>query len=254
MEMRKGYKDMFDRGNDAFKGVENFSNYIRDEYKNLVSSIVAQQSNIKRLEENKADEQEIKKAYSELKDLKNTINGFYNGENYLNYLIQYGAYTDPLFRKVFSNLDIEGYTYNMYGLDYNNLDKSQNPGKITKDKIDQEFADYVKNQNNNTFDSTLKPLGNLYINLLEKNSKALKEWSNNKNQQFWLKTILKEFKSSDEFQKIVEEEWERRQALNNGQLTDKDHIEIEEEMMRQHFDNSRTLIQILKKTPGIFTI
>jgi len=254
MEMRKGYKDMFDRGNEAFKGVENFSNYIRDEYKNVVSSIVAQQSNIKRLEESKADEQEIKKAYSELKDLQNTINGFYNGENYLNYLIQYGAYTDPLFRKVFSNLDIEGYTYNMYGLDYNNLDKSQNPGKITKDKIDQEFADYVKNQNNNTFDSTLKPLGNLYINLLEKNSKALKEWSNNKNQQFWLKTILKEFKSSDEFQKIVEEEWEKRQALNNGQLTDKDYVEIEEEMMRQHFDNSRTLIQILKKTPGIFTI
>ena len=254
MEMRKGYKDMFDRGNEAFKGVENFSNYIRDEYKNVVSNIVAQQSKIKSLEESKADEQEIKKAYSELKDLQNTINGFYNGENYLNYLIQYGAYTDPLFRKVFSNLDIEGYTYNMYGLDYNNLDKSQNPGKITKDKIDQEFADYVKNQKNNTFDSTLKPLGNLYINLLEKNSKALKEWSNNKNQQFWLKTILKEFKSSDEFQKIVEEEWERRQALNNGQLTDKDHIEIEEEMMRQHFDNSRTLIQILKKTPGIFTI
>ena len=254
MEMRNGYKDMFDRGNEAFKGVENFSNYIRDEYKNVVSNIVAQQSKINSLKESKADEQEIKKAYSELKDLQNTINGFYNGENYLNYLIQYGAYTDPSFRKVFSNLDIEGYTYNMYGLDYNNLDKSQNPGKITKDKIDQEFADYVKNQKNNTFDSTLKPLGNLYINLLEKNSKALKEWSNNKNQQFWLKTILKEFKSSDEFQKIVEEEWERRQALNNGQLTDKDHIEIEEEMMRQHFDNSRTLIQILKKTPGIFTI
>ena len=252
MEMRKGYKDMFDRGGEAFKNVEKFDEYVRSEYKDLVTEVIAQQQKIKDLE--KTNPEEFKNANEELKNLQEKLNNFFNGDAYLDYLVQYGAYTDPGFRKMFSNLDVEGYTYNVYGLDYNNLDKSQNPGKITKDKIDKEYADYFNDKSNETFGNTLKPLGKLYLSLLEKNSKNLKEWSNNKNQQDWLKTLFQEFKASEEFQKIQQEELDTIDKISNGELSEEEIKKFEKKLSLRELNTNRTLLKVLKKTPGIFTI
>ena len=250
MEMRNGYQDMFDRGNEAFKGIENFDKYIQSDYSNLVNQIVAKQALIKKLESDKTNPDQLKIENEELLELKEKINNFFNGDAYLDYLIQFGAYTDPKFRKIFSNLDVEAYAYNMYGLDYNDMDDSKNPGKITKEQIDEEYAEYFKNHSNDSFSNTLKPLGKLYVTLLEKNSKMLKEWANNKNQQIWLKTLFNEFQMSDEFQKILQEEQEKL----NGELTEEEKEELSQLIFTRGLGDSKTILKILKKTPGIFTI
>lgn len=212
-----------------------FDEYITNSFSALATELLSAKNDLNALGENASkEEKEAKKKAFEQK--KKQLQGFFNGDQNINFGIEYKILEDDRIRNFLLSMDPESYAYNTYGIeDFNSLSEQE------KKTVIDEWKNIQEGTSENLHDY-LPKLRKLLQSLIGKTSKDIAKFANSKHKS----AFIRELYNLDDYQQAITE------ILNNPDLSD-------EEKQRQAYALDRDRIpkylsKIIKDNNLSFTL